>query len=109
MGDKSDNIPSICRGVGPVRAAKIVDGDMNSFLNENENYKRIYELNKALIDFDFIPVDIKHSILKKYDTYELREYNGMKLWGFLCKNKLEKLADDLNIIGRFLKKITKNG
>ncbi len=52
-GDSADNISGIS-GIGPVRAAKIINGEYNIDL---EKYKDVLELNEKLISLKFVDVD----------------------------------------------------
>jgi len=57
MGDSSDNIPSVFPKCGPKTAQKCVE-DPDFFkkkMGDNPVYYAQYELNKKLIDFNFIP------------------------------------------------------
>ena len=57
MGDISDNIPSIFPKCGAKTALKCIE-DKNFFkkkMSENSSYIMQYELNKKLINFDYIP------------------------------------------------------
>jgi 5'-3' exonuclease len=65
MGDISDNIPSIFPKCGPKTAQKCID-DPEFFkkkMNENEDYYKQYELNKKLINFDNIPLELYNEFI----------------------------------------------
>jgi 5'-3' exonuclease len=57
MGDTSDNIPSVFPKCGPKTALKCIENPefFQQKLNEKPEYKAQYELNKKLVNFDFIP------------------------------------------------------
>lgn len=59
MGDKSDNIPSICRGVGAKTAEKLLtmsDEDMLQWMaTKGDHVLRQYKLNMQLINMSHIP------------------------------------------------------
>ena len=57
MGDTSDNIPSVFPKCGPKTAIKCIENPefFNKKLDENPEYKKQYELNKILVNFDCIP------------------------------------------------------
>lgn len=65
-GDKSDNIPNIFRGCGQKTALKFYK-DKQSFeeILKNEDIKKIYELNKEIIDMNNIPDNLKKEFYKK--------------------------------------------
>ena len=61
MGDKSDNIPSIAKKVGPKTALKFVNSPelLTQFFEKHPSAKAQYELNALLIDFNKIPEKLK--------------------------------------------------
>jgi len=66
-GDKSDNIPSIMKKVGPKTAEKLAENEDNfvKFCEKNPDAYKQYKLNKLLIDFNEIPCDLKNAFLKR--------------------------------------------
>jgi 5'-3' exonuclease len=60
MGDISDNIPSVFPKCGPKTALNFFDNKelLNKKLAENEIYRKNYELNNKIIDFNNIPDDL---------------------------------------------------
>ena len=64
-GDSSDNIPSIARGLGPVRAFRLVEdkGALRQFLAEHQSAAEQFVVNRGLIDFDLIPEDLECEIV----------------------------------------------
>jgi len=70
MGDTSDNIPSVFPKCGPKTALKCIENPefFNKKLEENPEYRKQYELNKTLVNFDCIPDNLVEefmSTLKK--------------------------------------------
>ena len=64
MGDKSDNIPPITKKCGDKTALKLVR-DVTLFdklLSSDLNAKNQYTLNELLIDFNFIPENLKSEV-----------------------------------------------
>ena len=60
MGDSSDNIPSVFPKCGPKTAIKCIE-DTEFFkkkMADNPEYYKQYELNKTLINFDNIPIEL---------------------------------------------------
>lgn len=102
-GDRGDNIPGVKHRCGPATAAKMLDSgleDLNDpIIAEN------YELNKKLIDFNHIPIDIKNAILEKYDNYDIKEYNGRKIYNFLMEHEIGGLIDNLQVLKEQLNKL----
>jgi 5'-3' exonuclease len=59
MGDKSDNIPPIHKGIGAITANKLAslsDDELETYLIE-KGCKEIYDNNRLLIDFEMIPAE----------------------------------------------------
>jgi len=65
-GDKSDNIPGIFKKCGIKTAIKYYNDQelFNSKLKENIEYEKQFLLNKKLIDFNEIPVNLKNGFKK---------------------------------------------
>jgi len=64
-GDKSDNIPSVFPKCGPKTALKYFNNKelFEKKLVESENYQKQYEINKKIIDFNFIPQHLINEFL----------------------------------------------
>lgn len=93
-GDKGDNIPSIMPKCGPVKAAALLNEGLitvttNSILMAN------YTRNKQLIDFDFIPQDLKESIKNAYYKYSYNQIDGRKIFNFFIKHKMSSMLDEM--------------
>ena len=60
MGDISDNIPSVFPKCGPKTALKYFGNKelLDNKLTENEIYRKNYELNNKIVDFNNIPDDL---------------------------------------------------
>lgn len=94
IGDKSDNIMPVRKGVGEKTAVKIVK-ELDVLLQTNPELRERYEQNETLIDFSKIPTDIKEAIIEEFETQE-HCFNAMKLLGVFTKYKLAKHAEDVN-------------
>ena len=67
MGDKSDCIPSIFKKCGIKTASKLYDNpDLFQKKMEKENAEERYKLNKKLISFDEIPIELQERFYNKY-------------------------------------------
>ncbi len=65
MGDSSDNIPSVFPKCGEKTAMKCLD-DKDYFerkMNNKEEYYKQYELNKTLVCFDKIPIELQDEFM----------------------------------------------
>lgn len=70
MGDTSDNIPSVFPKCGPKTALKYyLDKELFlKKLEEKQDYKKQYEMNKKLVDFNMIPDDLANEFLETIDN-----------------------------------------
>lgn len=68
LGDKSDNISSVFKGVGNKTALKFIENKelLEKKLNENKLYIEKFNLNKKIIDFNEIPVNLVNEFKAKY-------------------------------------------
>ncbi len=104
-GDNSDNIPGIKSGVGLKTAEKLLNEGLDKLLTDKK-LKKNYKRNKTLISFEDIPKNISKSIITHYENYKLEKYDGTKIWHFLIKNKITKLADNLGIYSPYIKHLS---
>ncbi len=60
LGDKSDNITSIIKNIGIKKAYQISTNEeiFNKYISNNIEINQLYNLNKELIDFNYIPEKI---------------------------------------------------
>lgn len=102
-GDSSDNIKGIRQRVGPKTAEKIVVEGLMTYLDDEKNKvtpvekKEIldrYIRNKTLIDFKYIPANVRKSIIEEYRSYELKPIPREFVSKFFAKHKLVKLMSD---------------
>jgi 5'-3' exonuclease len=67
IGDKSDNIESIMKKCGKKTALKYVeDKTLLDKLLEDDEIKAMFDKNRLMIDFDYIPLNLKEGFLQKY-------------------------------------------
>jgi 5'-3' exonuclease len=69
QGDKSDNIPSIMKKCGPKTAQKLANNadELEKFFIKNPSARVQYEINKKLIDFNYIDEIAKDKFLEKIE------------------------------------------
>ena len=66
-GDKSDCIEGIFQTRYKIKKKDLLDDEiLNNYLNNNLKAKQKYELNKKIIDFNYIPKNLYNKIIKKY-------------------------------------------
>lgn len=102
-GDKGDAIPPIMPKCGPVKAAKFLSEGLitvttNKILMEN------YTRNKQLIDFEFIPVDVKESIKSEFAKYQYNEIDGRKIFNFFIRHKMSTMIDEVTDFTEVIKR-----
>jgi len=110
-GDRNDNIHGINKGIGKVRAGKILEERLDNYINnlkddEKEIVRQKYELNLKLINFDFIPTNIKNDILNEYKNYNISPLDGKKVIAYFLKHKLIKHFTDWNGNSEYFKKLS---
>jgi 5'-3' exonuclease len=104
-GDRGDGIPNILSdddcfvmGVRQKSISKKMASDwirdyaFNPFGSDQNLYKRFIR-NKTLIDFDYIPEEIKESIRKEYDG--LQEPQKGKVLNYLIEKRLNNLIESV--------------
>jgi len=109
MGDRGDNIFAIKPKTGEVRAKAMVEsGKMHEMhVQYHENKQKLteeevdmverYELNRQLISWEYIPMNIQNDIRKQFNEYQLTKFDQGKMLIWLNDN-------DLTILGqKFLK------
>ena len=101
-GDKSDNIAGLKRGIGPVKALKIINEDVDKWVEE-ENLKEKYELNTKLISFNCIPKEIELDIMKALDSFEYQEFDTKAYFKFVQMNGLVELMDNMTEFTNLIK------
>lgn len=102
-GDRGDNIPNILSNDDvfltktrqkPITAKllqSLLNGSVESQLTEEQllNYKR----NRILIDFNFIPLDIKTNIIAEYEN--VTPSPRKNIYNYMVKNKLSMLLEHI--------------
>lgn len=98
IGDASDNVPHLKKGIGPKKAQKIIeDGLLEQFLKDNELNEQ-FERNLELVDLSRIPMIYQTSIYEKYKSYMIKDRNVEldKCVEFL--NKLDIQIEDYSLL-----------
>lgn len=70
LGDGSDNIAKVFSGVGPKKALKLIHDTktLKEKLSKDQNARKQFKLNKKLISFDEIPIELEKHIVEKANT-----------------------------------------
>ena len=74
VGDTSDDIPGV-KGIGPVKARKILDGDFDEWLvDQSEETQKVLERNKKIIDLHYFisTYPLKSLPIKTYKVKEIK-------------------------------------
>jgi 5'-3' exonuclease len=108
IGDVSDNIPGCQRGVGKVRAAKLItSGALPKMLNEVDaegkpcEFRRNFDRNKKLIDMDMIPAGLTQRIQDNLVAYNLPD--GSKIFNYFLDKKLREMLDNIEKYRKIMK------
>jgi 5'-3' exonuclease len=108
-GDATDNIPAVFKRCGPQTAAKIINnGGIHEFIKSSDQsdvIKENYIRNRKLIDFNFMPIDIKSLILKSYTSYNTEKMNTSRLMTFFINNNMGTIVDRYNQYSQLLNNI----
>lgn len=67
IGDSSDNIPQLKKGLGEKGVQKLIENNMLDDFLKNNNLVEDYNRNLSLISLAMIPEDLQTSIKKKFD------------------------------------------
>ncbi len=69
IGDKADNIPGIYPKCGPKTAERLAtnDEELTKLFLKNQEAKTQFELNRLIIDFNYIPDDITKEVHTKFE------------------------------------------
>lgn len=112
IGDKSDNIPSVKTRCGKATAEAIITKGIANFLEQegdtyiekqDQTISEIYDRNRKLIDFNYIPDDIRKIINDGYTNYPIAPINNMRLMSFFTKNRMIKHLEDWQTQEKFMK------
>jgi len=111
IGDKSDNIPPVRKGVAEKKAEKmILSGEFETLLNEKDRdgnpteFRRNYDRNKKLIDLDFTPDSLLDKLQSYIDHYEMPD--GSMMFKYFIQHKLRDMISDIEKYRKILSKLT---
>lgn len=104
-GDRNDGIPGIKFRTGPKTAEKILNEGLDDFLNSEEGLRDKYILNRTLIDFDYIPNDIRESIIESYKNLKIEDMDHGGFFNFFVKHKLAGIAADFGIYSKYIERL----
>lgn len=104
-GDAGDGVPNILSEdtvliTEGVRQKSIKKARLEEFMKhgieacKNDEEKRNWHRNQMLVDFDFIPVDIKESIIDAYLASKPNS-NRQKILNYLIKNRCRNLMNSI--------------
>lgn len=100
-GDKGDNVPGLKRGIGPKRALKILDEDLDKWIKD-ENLQEAYERNMKLISFNCIPANIENIIINTVNSLTFGQPDSKRYFKFIQMSGLAGLmntfTDYMNIV-----------
>lgn len=104
-GDNSDNIPGVVKRCGPSTANSMLDNGLELVMID-EDIKANYERNKALIDFDCIPVRIVNKAKKIIEDYETDDFDIKAVYKYFIDIGFAGYAMDLQDFVPYLRKLS---
>lgn len=104
-GDNSDNIPNVKPRLGVKTAEKLLNEGLVDLENDAE-FKENYIRNKTLIDFSKIPDDIEEVILHKYENYDIKPIDGIKLGYWLDENNFKVVHNEWHLFYNIIKDLS---
>jgi hypothetical protein len=100
-GDKSDNIPSIQKGIGSVRFAKIYSEGLNDWI-VNNNLQEAFDRNTKLISFKSIPIEYQNQVRDAVNNFVPQDFDARSFYNLILGNGLgaflDKITDFINIL-----------
>jgi len=95
-GDRGDGCLPIKKGVAQKTAEKIYKAGIETFLKTEKGAREIYEFNRTLIDFNYIPADVKNGIISDLTEKKHMNFNSTELMKFFVKYGLKDIAAQMN-------------
>lgn len=86
-----DNIKQVKKGVGPKTAEKMLK-ELDIVLQTNPDIRERYEFNRTLIDFDYIPENLRQDVFDALANKSTNSHSPGKLLTFFSSKKMRKLA-----------------
>lgn len=100
-GDKSDNIPSIQKGIGSVKFAKIYSEGLNDWI-VNNNLQEAFDRNTKLISFKSIPIEYQNQVMDAVNNFVPQDFDARSFYNLIIGNGLgaflDKITDFINIL-----------
>ena len=105
-GDAGDGVPSIMsednffmnedrgrqKSISAKRLQEFFDQGISACRDDLERAR--YQRNQTLVDFEFIPDDVRAEVIEMYDNYEVkRDLN--EVFNYLVKHRCRNLLDNL--------------
>ena len=95
QGDKGDNILAVKKRVAEKTAIKMYP-TIKETLASDPDIRARYEFNRSLVDFDYIPEEIKTKIIKELEK-DHHHFNAMKLTKAFMKMDLKEMSDNVRV------------
>lgn len=94
-GDKNDNIPSLQKGIGSVKFAKIYSEGLNDWI-VNNNLQESFDRNTKLISFKFIPIEYQKQVKEAVNSFIPQDFDKRNFYNFIFNNGLGAYLDKTN-------------
>ena len=92
LGDRSDNIPSLKKGVGTKTFAKIYSEGLNEWLSLNM-LQESFDRNTKLISFRCIPEEYKSQVKNIIEDFEKQPFDSREFFNFIIGEGLGAFMD----------------
>lgn len=100
-GDKSDNIPSLQKGIGTKRFAKIYTEDLQKWITDN-NLQEAFDRNTKLISFNSIPTEFHSQVKNAVESFKPDDFDARLFYSLVIGSGLgaflDKTTDFINIM-----------
>lgn len=100
-GDKSDNIPSLRKGVGQKTFAKIYSNGLQDWITTNF-LQEAFDRNTKLISFKAIPIEYQQAVKDAVNSFEAHDFDARSFYSFIIGSGmgcfLDKINDFINIL-----------
>lgn len=103
-GDKSDNIPSLKKGVGQKTFAKIYSDGLRDWVTTNF-LQEAFDRNAKLISFKSIPIEYQQQVKDAVSNFKPEEFDSRSFYNFIIGGGMGCFLDKINSFITVLKDV----